>query len=142
MAGKEKFTSISVSAVQKRISQLKEWENSETNKMSSTILPSRRTPKIKFPDSVVFLAAAHSGDTEEVERLVKKEGADVNSVNKDGLTSLHQVGLQLDSFCVFFLVISPWAMWLVMFTESKPVWDIAYTVWTHLVWTKERPTIL
>lgn len=92
MAGKEKFTTVSVSAVQKRISQLKEWENSETNKMSSAILPSRRTPKIKFPDSVVFLAAAHSGDTEEVERLVKKEGADLNSVNKDGLTALHQVG--------------------------------------------------
>ena len=100
MAGKEKFTSISMSAIQKRITQLKEWENSETNKMSGAILPSRRTPTIKFPDTVVFLAAAHSGDTEEVERLVKKEGADVNSINKDGLTSLHQVSVLLCPVCL------------------------------------------
>lgn len=92
MAGNvEKFTTVSVSAIHKRITQLKEWENSETNKMSGVILPSRRVPTIKFSDNVVFLAAAHSGDTEEVERLVKKDGADLNSVNKDGLTALHQV---------------------------------------------------
>lgn len=97
MAGKERFTGLSVSSIQKRMVQLKEWEGSETNKMPGTVLPSRRTPTIKFPDNVVFLAAAHSGDTEEVERLVKKEGADVNSVNKDGLTALHQVSLSVCS---------------------------------------------
>ena len=46
---------------------------------------------IKFGPSVVFMAAAHSGDTEEVRRLVLSEGANINSANKDGLTSLHQV---------------------------------------------------
>lgn len=76
---------------QKRRKQLKAWEFSDTNKQPNTVLPSREVPSVKFGDSVVFLAAVHSGDLEEVERLVRKEGADVNSVNKDGLTALHQV---------------------------------------------------
>ena len=94
MAGKEKFYDVhSNTAAHKRLTQLKEWENSETNKQPSTVLPSRLNPTIKFGDSVIFQAAAHSGDIEEVERLVLKKGADVNSVNKDGLTALHQVSL-------------------------------------------------
>lgn len=93
MAGKEKFydSGLSNTASQKRVQQLKDWENSETNKQPDTVCSSRRNPTIKFSESVVFLAAAHSGDIEEVERLVLKEGADVNFVNKDGLTALHQV---------------------------------------------------
>lgn len=75
----------------KRIEQLKIWENSETNNQPTTVLSSRKVPSVKFGDNVVFLAATHSGDKEEVERLVRKEGADVNCVNKDGLTALHQV---------------------------------------------------
>lgn len=95
MAGIEKFydSGVSGSAAQKRLIQLREWENSETNKQPDTLLPSRLNPAVKFGDSVVFLAAAHSGDTGEVERLVLKEGADVDFVNKDGLTALHQVSL-------------------------------------------------
>ena len=103
MSGKEKFYDggASNSAAQKRVEQLKAWESSVTNKQPSTVLPARRVPKIKFGESVVFLAAAHSGDTEEVERLVRKEGADVNFVNKDGLTALHQVSLnRLNLVCV------------------------------------------
>lgn len=93
MAEKEKFYSLgrSQTAQHKRNAQLKIWENSETNKQPEFILPSRLNPKVKFGDSVVFLAAAQSGDVEEVERLILEEGADVNSQNKDGLTSLHQV---------------------------------------------------
>lgn len=93
MAGIEKFydNGQSSSAAQKRAVQLKDWENSATNKQPSTVVASRLKPTIKFADSVVFLAAAHSGDTVEVEKLVLNEGADVNSVNKDGLTALHQV---------------------------------------------------
>ena len=93
MAGKEKFHGLSnaLSNAQKRLDQLRSWESSETNKQPNTVKASRRVPTIKFGDSVVFLAAAHSGDTDEVERLVRKEGANVNSVNKDGLTALHQV---------------------------------------------------
>jgi len=93
MAGVEKFydNGQSGSAAHKRAVQLKDWESSTTNKQPSTILASRLKPTIRFADSVVFLAAAHSGDTVEVEKLVLNEGADVNSVNKDGLTALHQV---------------------------------------------------
>ena len=93
MAEKEKFYSLgrSQTAQHKRNAQLKIWESSDTNKQPEFIVPSRLTPKVKFGDSVVFLAAAQSGDIEEVERLVLEEGADVNSQNKDGLTSLHQV---------------------------------------------------
>lgn len=91
--GKEKFYSVGRSEVasQKRSQQLQVWEKSETNKEPDYIVASRQTPKVKFGDNVVFLAAAQSGDSEEVERLIVEEGADVNSVNKDGLTALHQV---------------------------------------------------
>ncbi len=97
MSGKEKFYDggVSTSAAEKRVEQLKAWESSVTNKQPSTVLPSRQVPTVKFRESVIFLAAAHSGDTGEVERLVRKEGADVNFVNKDGLTALHQVSLKL-----------------------------------------------
>ena len=91
--GKEKFDSVGGSEVasQKRSQQLQVWEKSETNKEPEYIVSSRQTPKVKFGDNVIFLAAAQSGDSEEVERLIVEEGADVNSVNKDGLTALHQV---------------------------------------------------
>lgn len=79
-----------VTTAQKRREQVKAWENSETNKQPSTVLPSRQVPAVKFGDTVVFFAATNSGDLEDVERLVR-EGANVNYVNKDGLTALHQV---------------------------------------------------
>ena len=97
MSGKERFYSNGQSGTssEKRAAQLKAWENSPTNRLPGTIASSRRNPMIKFGPSVVFMAAAHSGDTEEVRRLVLSEGADVNSVNKDGLTSLHQVHINV-----------------------------------------------
>ena len=93
MSGKEKFyeNGHSGTASQKRMAQLKAWENSATNKQPSSVNASRHTPSIKFGPTIVFLAAAHSGDIDEVEKLVANNGADVNSVNKDGLTALHQV---------------------------------------------------
>ena len=99
MADKERLHSLgrSEAAVHQRNAQLKNWTTSETNKQPDYILASRKSPRVKFDDSVVFLAAAQSGDLEEVERLVTEEGADVNSINKDGLTALHQVGV---SVCV------------------------------------------
>lgn len=95
MAGIERFydTGPSSSSAQKRLIQLKDWEHSETNKQPSTVLPTRRVPKIKFDSGVVFLAAAHSGEVEEVENLVRNEGANVDEANDDGLTALHQVSL-------------------------------------------------
>lgn len=94
----------SVTTAQRRQEQVKAWENSETNKQPSTILPSRRVPTVKFGENVVFFAATQSGDLEEVERLVRQEGADVNFVNKDGLTALHQVceiDVEVRDCCVY-----------------------------------------
>ena len=93
MADKERLHSLgrSVAAVEQRNAQLKGWQSGDTNKQPEYILASRKNPRVKFEDNVVFLAAAQSGDLEEVERLVSEEGADVNSVSKDGLTALHQV---------------------------------------------------
>ena len=93
MSGKEKFYGLgrSATAGQKRNQQLEQWEKSATNKEPSYVASRRKNPRVRFGESVVFLAASQSGDVEEVERLLTEEGADVNSVNKDGLTALHQV---------------------------------------------------
>ena len=93
MSGKEKFYGLgrSATAGQKRNQQLEQWEKSATNKEPSYVTSRRKNPRVRFGESVVFLAASQSGDVEEVERLLTEEGADVNSVNKDGLTALHQV---------------------------------------------------
>lgn len=92
---KEKFYAPmggrSQTAASKRSTQLRNWNTSVTNKESDSIKPSRLKPKVQFGDNVVFLAAAQSGDVEEVERLLVQEGADVDAVNSDGLTGLHQV---------------------------------------------------
>ena len=92
-SGKEKFYGVqkTPAAYQKRNAQLQVWEKSDTNKQPDYIVPRRQKTKVKFDDSVVFLAAVQSGDYEEVERLIQEDGADVSSVNKDGLTALHQV---------------------------------------------------
>lgn len=91
---KEKFhgaTGKTEQAFQKRNEQLKKWEKSETNRQPASIAPSRQRPRVRFGDNIVFLAAAASGDLEDVETLVKEKGADVNCHSKDGLTALHQV---------------------------------------------------
>ena len=101
MATKEKFYGVmkTQAAFQKRNAQLQVWEKSDTNKEPDHIAPKRLRPRVKFGDSVIFLAAVQSGDYEEVERLIQEEGADVSSVNKDGLTALHQVRERLARVC-------------------------------------------
>lgn len=93
--GKEKFlhdaTGKSEQAHQKRNEQREKWEKSETNRQPTSITTSRQKPRVKFGDNIVFLAAASSGDLEDVETLVREKGADVNCHSKDGLTALHQV---------------------------------------------------
>lgn len=79
----------SSSALFKRAEQLKRWEESETNRVSSDP-PKDKKKKIRFSDGCVFLAACASGDKEEVERLLS-QGADINTANVDGLTALHQI---------------------------------------------------
>ena len=92
-SGKEKVYGLGrgVTAGQKRNQQLEAWEKSVTNKEPAHVSSRRLQPRVKFGESVVFLAASQSGDVEEVKRLLAEEKADINSVNKDGLTALHQV---------------------------------------------------
>jgi ankyrin repeat protein len=106
MSGKEKFCGLgrSATAGQKRNQQLEQWEKSVTNKEPAYVSSKRKNPRVRFGESVVFLAASQSGDVEEVERLLTEEGADVNSVNKDGLTALHQCCIDDDFEMVQLLV--------------------------------------
>ncbi|KAJ6642031.1 Protein phosphatase 1 regulatory subunit 12B, partial [Pseudolycoriella hygida] len=75
------------SAMYKRAEQLKRWEESDTNREPAEPknLSSR---KIKFSSGCVFLAACMSADRAEVLRLLDN-GADIDTVNVDGLTALH-----------------------------------------------------
>ncbi|KAK7590542.1 hypothetical protein V9T40_002155 [Parthenolecanium corni] len=78
----------SSSALFKRAEQLKRWEESETNRESST--PRNKAKKIQFSLECVFLAACAAGDKDEVLRLLNV-GADIDTSNVDGLSALHQV---------------------------------------------------
>ncbi len=79
----------------KRAEQLKRWEESDTNREPAEPknLSSR---KIKFSSGCVFLAACMSADRTEVLRLLDN-GADIDTVNVDGLTALHQVSRNVQS---------------------------------------------
>ena len=79
----------SKNALWRREEQLRCWNTSETNSASSTPRD-RQLSAVKFNDSCVFLAACSSADTKEVTWLLGR-GADINTANVDGLTSLHQV---------------------------------------------------
>lgn len=90
MADLSKLTeNRSTSALFKRSEQLRRWEESETNRESSTL--DHKPAKLKFTDDCIFLAACSAGDKDEVQRLLVK-GANINTGNVDGLTALHQVG--------------------------------------------------
>ncbi|XP_051173003.1 protein phosphatase 1 regulatory subunit 12A isoform X2 [Leptopilina boulardi] len=91
----------SSSALFKRAEQLKRWEQSDTNREPAQ--PRQIARKIKFSADCVFLAACAAGDKEEVIRLLQK-GADINTGNVDGLTSLHQACIDDDLDMVEFLV--------------------------------------
>jgi ankyrin repeat protein len=86
-----------------RIKQLERWNKSDVAKESGTELKHRKSRKIKFQDNVVFHSAVISGDTDEVERLLK-DGYDVNCINDDGLTGLHHSCIEEDWDMVQLLV--------------------------------------
>ena len=79
----------SKNALWRRENQLRSWDASETNSASATPRDCQSST-VKFHDDCVFLAACSSGDTKEVTWLLGR-GADINTVNVDGLTALHQV---------------------------------------------------
>ena len=97
-------TGKSEQALQKRNEQRKKWDMSETSRQPATIAQSRQKPRVKFSENIVFLAAAASGDLEDVETLVKAKGADVNCHSKDGLTALHQVSSVMVIYLMVYLV--------------------------------------
>ena len=84
---------LSISALEKRNQQLVAWESSETNREPSYLLPRLSKTRVKFSKDVMLLAAVTASDEEEVERLIKEEGANVNCQNSDGLTAIHQVSI-------------------------------------------------
>uniref|UniRef100_A0A0X3PAB3 Uncharacterized protein n=1 Tax=Schistocephalus solidus TaxID=70667 RepID=A0A0X3PAB3_SCHSO len=69
-----------------RKQQLELWESSETNK---EVAHPRTAERVKFPIDVQFFAACSLADTNEIKQLLAK-GVDINVVNVDGLTALHQ----------------------------------------------------
>ena len=75
-------------AREKREEQLKNWRNSQTDVQPAVL--KNKSPKVKFNEGAVFLAACSSGDLQEVDYLLKT-GSDINCANVDGLTALHQV---------------------------------------------------
>jgi ankyrin repeat protein len=63
----------------------------------------RKTNRVRFPKSCVFLAACSSGDTDEVRQHLKL-GVNINTTNIDGLTALHQACIDANIEMVKFLV--------------------------------------
>lgn len=98
------------SARMRRAEQLRRWRGSQTEQEpaerrgAGRLSPSRRgSPRVRFEDGAVFLAACSSGDTDEVKKLLTR-GADINTVNVDGLTALHQACIDENLDMVKFLV--------------------------------------
>jgi len=89
------------SATSKRADQLRRWNESETNRVSSQ--PKNKRRKVKFGDGCVFLASCAAGDVEEVKDLLDR-AVDVNTANVDGLTALHQACIDNNLDMVEFLL--------------------------------------
>ncbi|XP_048213189.1 protein phosphatase 1 regulatory subunit 12B isoform X1 [Perognathus longimembris pacificus] len=98
------------SARVRRAEQLRRWRGSLTEqepveRRGAGRPPQTRrgSPRVRFEDGAVFLAACSSGDTDEVKKLLAR-GADINTVNVDGLTALHQACIDENLDMVRFLV--------------------------------------
>lgn len=75
-------------AFTKRKAQMERWKESETHMESPEI---RNRPKrVKFADKCIFQAACASNDKTQVARMIQ-DGYDINAVDEDGITALHQV---------------------------------------------------
>ncbi|XP_006834191.1 PREDICTED: protein phosphatase 1 regulatory subunit 12B isoform X2 [Chrysochloris asiatica] len=98
------------SARMRRAEQLRRWRGSLTEQEPAErrgagrqTQTRRGSPRVRFEDGAVFLAACSSGDTDEVKKLLAR-GADINTVNVDGLTALHQACIDENLDMVKFLV--------------------------------------
>ncbi|XP_042781665.1 protein phosphatase 1 regulatory subunit 12B isoform X1 [Panthera leo] len=98
------------SARMRRAEQLRRWRGSLTEQEPAErrgtgrqAQTRRGSPRVRFEDGAVFLAACSSGDTDEVKKLLAR-GADINTVNVDGLTALHQACIDENLDMVKFLV--------------------------------------
>lgn len=76
------------SSLFRRAEQLRRWKESETNRQECS--DKNRNKSVTFSDGCIFLAAAAAGDRDELARLLDR-GADINTVNQDGITALHAV---------------------------------------------------
>jgi len=75
-------------AQRKRKEQLERWRESDTIRETDEI---RNRPKrVKFADRCIFQAACASNDKAQVARMIQ-DGYDINAVDEDGITALHQV---------------------------------------------------
>ena len=88
------------SAIAKRREQLRRWDESETNRASTTIKHSQR---VKFEQAYIFLAACSSEDREEIDKLLQRS-VDINTSNVDGLTALHQACIDNNLHMVEYLL--------------------------------------
>ena len=86
------------SSLFRRAEQIRRWQESETNNVVPDKVQKR---KVKFSDGCIFLAAGAAGDEEELKRLLDR-GADINTVNQDGITALHAVSVLEIFFEIFF----------------------------------------
>lgn len=89
----------------KREEQLKKWRERELNDPITSLskMEAAKSTRVRFPKSCVFLASCASGDIDEVKQHLKY-GVNINTVNIDGLTALHQACIDANIDMVKFLV--------------------------------------
>ena len=98
-----------VNALHRRAQQLKRWQEIEEQlskaKLDGSLSINVKTrPKIKFSNSTLFLASCASNDYEECKRLLENNLVNINCVNVDGLTALHQACIDDNIEMVQFLL--------------------------------------
>lgn len=94
-----------LNALQRRAQQLKKWEEceEEVERSEYSIKSEGSGRKIRFSDKTLFLAACANNDIEECRRLLRT-GMDINVVNVDGMTGLHQACIDDNIEMVHFLI--------------------------------------
>ncbi|XP_021954989.1 protein phosphatase 1 regulatory subunit 12A isoform X3 [Folsomia candida] len=88
-------------AYNKRKAQLDRWKESETDKESHEI--KNRPKRVKFADKCIFQAACAANDKLQVAKMIK-DGYDINAVDEDGITALHQACIEDNLEMVEFLL--------------------------------------